>query len=65
LSRHDWVSTPSLSAAFQALPGPTFIVNGATPPADSLLTTASAELALTPPGRSPASSTATSRALPA
>lgn len=45
---HDWVSTPALSAAFQALPGPSFTINGAAQPADSLLTSAAAELALTP-----------------
>ena len=28
---HDWVSDPTLTAAFQALPGASFIVNGATP----------------------------------
>jgi hypothetical protein len=28
---HDWVSNPSLAAAFQTLPGTSFIVNGATP----------------------------------
>jgi uncharacterized protein YhjY with autotransporter beta-barrel domain len=45
---HDWVSNPALSAAFQALPGPSFTVNGAAAPADSVLTTAAAELAITP-----------------
>ena len=44
---HDWVSTPSLSAAFQALPGPSFTVNGAILPANSLLTSTSAEVAIT------------------
>ena len=28
---HDWVSDPTLAAVFQALPGASFIVNGATP----------------------------------
>jgi len=45
---HDWVSTPGLSAVFQALPGTNFTVNGAAQPADSALTSASAEFALTP-----------------
>jgi uncharacterized protein with beta-barrel porin domain len=41
------VSNPSLGAVFQALPGASFIVNGATPPRDSALATAEAELRLT------------------
>jgi fibronectin-binding autotransporter adhesin len=45
---HDWVSTPSTTALFQALPAASFVVNGAPLPADSLLTSASAELHLTP-----------------
>ena len=44
---HDWISDPSLGAVFQALPGSNFTVNGATPPANSALTTAAAELHLT------------------
>jgi uncharacterized protein with beta-barrel porin domain len=44
---HDWVSNPALGAAFQALPGAAFIVNGAAPPKNSALTTASAELRMT------------------
>jgi outer membrane autotransporter protein len=40
---HDWVSDPSLTAGFQALPGSTFIVYGAPIPHDSALTTAGAE----------------------
>ena len=44
---HDWVSDPSLSAVFEALPGSTFTVNGAPIPHDSALTTAAAELHLT------------------
>jgi uncharacterized protein with beta-barrel porin domain len=44
---HDWVSNPSLDAAFQALPGASFVVNGAAPPKNSALTTAGAELHLT------------------
>jgi autotransporter-associated beta strand protein len=45
---HDWLSNLSLTAVFQALPGASFIVNGATPPRDSALATAEAELRLTP-----------------
>jgi uncharacterized protein with beta-barrel porin domain len=43
---HDWVTDPSLAAAFQALPGASFIVNGATPATDSALVSAGAELRL-------------------
>ena len=43
---HDWVSNPALAAAFQALPGTSFIVNGATPAKDSALASAGAELRL-------------------
>src|SRR5262249_29382001 len=32
---HDWASDPTLAAAFQALPGASFIVNGTMPAADS------------------------------
>ena len=45
---HDFVSNPTLSAAFQALPGGTFTVNGAPIPQNSALTTAGAQLFLTP-----------------
>ena len=45
---HDLVSNPFLSAAFEALPGGTFTVNGAPIPHDSALTTAGAQLFLTP-----------------
>jgi hypothetical protein len=45
---HDWVSGTTLGAAFQALPGSTFTVNGAAQPQNSALTTAAAELHLTP-----------------
>jgi hypothetical protein len=41
---HDWVSNPALAAAFQALPGTNFIVNGATPAKDSALVSTGAEL---------------------
>ena len=43
---HGWVSDPSLAAVFQALPGASFIVNGATPAKDSALASAGAELKL-------------------
>jgi uncharacterized protein with beta-barrel porin domain len=43
---HDWVSNPSLAAVFQALPGASFIVNGAVPATDSALVSAGAELRL-------------------
>jgi uncharacterized protein with beta-barrel porin domain len=41
---HDWVSDPTLAPVFQALPGASFIVNGATPAQDSALASAGAEL---------------------
>jgi autotransporter-associated beta strand protein len=43
---HDWVSDPTLVPAFQALPGASFIVNGATLAKNSALTSAGAELRL-------------------
>jgi outer membrane autotransporter protein len=43
---HDWVSDPTLAATFQALPGPSFIVNGATPAKNSALVSAGSELRL-------------------
>jgi uncharacterized protein YhjY with autotransporter beta-barrel domain len=45
---HDFLSTPSLSAVFETLPGASFIVNGATLPHNSALLTSGAELHLTP-----------------
>ncbi len=45
---HDFVSNPSLSAAFEALPGGSFTVNGGPIPHDSALTTAGTQLFLTP-----------------
>ena len=45
---HDWVSNPALTAAFQALPATSFIVNGAAPPKNLLLASAGAELHLSP-----------------
>ena len=41
------VLSSSLGAVFQALPGSSFTVNGAAPPTNSALTSASAELHLT------------------
>ena len=44
---HDWVTDPSLTAAFLALPGGGgFVVNGATPAHNSALVTAGAEIQL-------------------
>jgi len=40
---HDFVSDPTLAAAFQALPGASFIVNGAAPAKDSALATFGAD----------------------
>jgi uncharacterized protein with beta-barrel porin domain len=46
---HDWyTNATALNAAFQALPGSTFTVNGTAQPKDSALTTAAAELHITP-----------------
>jgi len=45
---HDWVTNPSLGAAFESLPGVNFVVNGAPLPQNSALADASAELFLTP-----------------
>jgi uncharacterized protein with beta-barrel porin domain len=43
---HDWISDPNLLPMFEALPGASFIVNGATPAKNSALTSAGAELRL-------------------
>jgi autotransporter-associated beta strand protein len=43
---HDWVSDPTLTPLFQALPGASFIVNGAVLPQNSALTSAGGELRL-------------------
>src|SRR5215831_13733051 len=43
---HDWVSDPTLLPMFQALPGASFIVDGATLAKNSALTSAGAELRL-------------------
>jgi uncharacterized protein with beta-barrel porin domain len=40
---HDFDSDRSIGATFQALPGASFVVNGAAQASDSALTTASAE----------------------
>jgi outer membrane autotransporter protein len=40
---HDWQSNPNLTATFIGLPAASFVVNGATPPADLALLTAGAE----------------------
>jgi uncharacterized protein with beta-barrel porin domain len=45
---HDFVGDPALSATFETLPGGSFTVNGAPIPHDSALTSAGAELFLTP-----------------
>jgi uncharacterized protein with beta-barrel porin domain len=44
---HDWATNPAIGAAFQALPGSSFTVNGAAPPKNSALATAAAELHIT------------------
>jgi Autotransporter beta-domain len=44
---HDWVGNPALNAAFQALPGASFVVNGARVPTDSALASVGAELHMT------------------
>src|SRR5262245_41203309 len=43
---HDWVSDPTLLPMFQALPGASFIVDGATLPRNSALASAGGELRL-------------------
>jgi uncharacterized protein with beta-barrel porin domain len=43
---HDWLTDPALTAVFQALPGASFVVNGATPARNSALASAGAELRL-------------------
>jgi uncharacterized protein with beta-barrel porin domain len=40
------VSDPTLTPLFESLPGASFVVNGATPAQDSLLTSVGAELRL-------------------
>ena len=41
---HDWVTNPTLTPVFQALPGASFIINGATPVPNSALLSAGGEL---------------------
>ena len=41
---HDWVSDPTLTPLFQALPGASFIVNGALLPQNAALASAGGEL---------------------
>jgi outer membrane autotransporter protein len=43
---HDWITDATLMPVFQALPGSTFIVNGAAPAENSALVSAGAELRL-------------------
>jgi outer membrane autotransporter protein len=43
---HDFGNTPAASAIFQALPGSSFIVNGATPARDGALVTGAAQVSL-------------------
>jgi outer membrane autotransporter protein len=43
----DWISDPALTAVFQALPGASLVVSGASLPHNSALTTAGAELRIT------------------
>ena len=43
---HDWVSDPTLTPLFQALPGASFVVNGAGLPQNSALASAGGELRL-------------------
>jgi uncharacterized protein with beta-barrel porin domain len=44
---HDWISAPSILPTFQSLPGASFIVTGAAPPKDLLLTSAGFDLRVT------------------
>jgi outer membrane autotransporter protein len=43
---HDWITDPSFAPVFQALPGSSFIVNGAASAENSALVSAGAELRL-------------------
>ena len=43
---HDWMSDPTLAAAFQTMPGASFLVNGALPAKVSVVTTAGVEYGL-------------------
>jgi len=44
---HDWINNPALGAAFSALPGSSFTVNGAAPVTNSELISGAAELHMT------------------
>ena len=61
---HDWVSDPTLAAVFQALPGASFIVNGAAPVKTPRWCRAAPSFALPTAFRSSANSTASSRRAP-
>jgi uncharacterized protein with beta-barrel porin domain len=43
---HDWIGAPNLLPVFDALPGASFLVQGATPAKNAALTSAGAELRL-------------------
>jgi outer membrane autotransporter protein len=43
---HDWITDPNLIPTFEALPGASFLVQGATPAKNSALTSAGAEVRL-------------------
>jgi hypothetical protein len=45
---HDWVNGTSLNAVFESLPGASFVVNGATLPANSALVSGGAQYFFTP-----------------
>jgi outer membrane autotransporter protein len=45
---HDWFTNPNLTAAFLALPGTSFVVNGAARPPNSALASGAAELHFSP-----------------
>ena len=57
---HDWVSDPSLTPLFQALPGASFIVNGALLPQNATLASAGESFASAMGSRCSPSSTASS-----
>jgi uncharacterized protein with beta-barrel porin domain len=45
---HDWITNPTLTAAFESLPGAGFIVNGAVPAKDRALASVGGDLHVTP-----------------
>jgi uncharacterized protein with beta-barrel porin domain len=45
---HDWISNPALTAAFEALPGAGFVVNGAVPAKDRALASVGGDLRVAP-----------------